>query len=69
MDIVNRYTGKTDVIRDDGFRSLKVTTLMTKKSDNQYFIKEEFFLMERDTDNKNKYVYKTNAEGLCTRIK
>ena len=69
IDLDNRYTGKTDVIRDDGFRSLKVTTLMTKKSDNQYFIKEEFFLMERDTDNKNRYVYKTNAEGLCTRIK
>ncbi|MFQ1006961.1 hypothetical protein B6D12_12230 [Gilliamella apicola] len=69
MDIVNKYTGKTDVIRDNGFRSLKVTTLMTKKTDNQYFIKEEFFLMEKNIDNKNECVYKTNAEGLCTRIK
>jgi len=69
MDIVNRYKGKTDVINDDGFRSAKITTLMTKKTDNQYFLNEELFLMEKNVDNKNECVYKIKVKGLCTRIK
>ena len=70
IDIINRYTGKTDVIDEDEFGSLKVTTLMTKKTDNQFVVKEEFFVMRKNADSKKEYVdIKTNSEGLCTRIK
>lgn len=66
MNIVNEYTSKTDVMFEDKFRS----TLMTKKNDNQFFIKEEFFIMRENTDNKKEYVvFQINSEGLCTRIK
>ena len=66
MNIVNEYTSKTDVMFEDKFRS----TLMTKKNDNQFFIKEEFFVMRENTDNKKEYVvFQINSEGLCTRIK
>ena len=70
MDIVNRYIGKTDLIDNDESGSMKVTTLMTKKTDNQYLVKEEFFFIRKDMDNKKEHIYlKTNSEGLCTRIK
>ena len=43
---------------------------MTKKTDNQFVVKEEFFVMRKNTDSKKEYVdIKTNSEGLCTRIK
>ena len=70
MDIVNKYTGKNDVIVEDEYGSMKVTTSMTKKNDNQFFIKEEFFVMRENTDNKQEYVvFQINSEGLCARIK
>lgn len=70
MDIVNGHTGKTDVLRDDEFSLLKVITLMTKKTDNQFFVKNEFFAMRKNTSSKKEYVdIKMNSEGLCKRIK
>lgn len=67
-DIINRYSGQTLVNKDET-GSLKITALISPKSENQFFITEEYIFMKND-ENKNEYLdFKTKSEGFCTRIK